>query len=141
MKYAKNASIYPLNVTQGALITPEMANIIDKQGTGQAKLIKPMIDFIMRTFIKKNIRVLVGVLYDLLPFISFINDSIFEYKKSAVWISTTNDVTRGQSVADFRKIAEPTRFDDRPIQKLLLVLTITTFKEEFMRTILKPDCP
>ena len=57
MKYAKNASIYPLNVTQGALITPEMANI-DKQGTGQAKLIKPMIDFIMN-FYKKNIRVLV----------------------------------------------------------------------------------
>ena len=49
----ENASIYPLNVTQGALITPEMANIIDKQGTGQAKLIKPMIDFIMRTFIKR----------------------------------------------------------------------------------------
>ena len=63
MKYAKNASIYPLNVTQGALITPEMANIIDKQGTGQAKLIKPMIDFYYENFYKKNIRVLVGVLY------------------------------------------------------------------------------
>ena len=56
MKYAKNASIYPLNVTQGALITPEMANIIDKQGTGQAKLIKPMIDFYYENFYKKNIR-------------------------------------------------------------------------------------
>ena len=63
MKYAKNASIYPLNVTQGALITPEMANIIDKQGTGQAKLIKPMIDFYYENFYKKNIRVLVEVLY------------------------------------------------------------------------------
>ena len=59
----ENASIYPLNVTQGALITPEMANIIDKQGTGQAKLIKPMIDFYYENFYKKNIRVLVEVLY------------------------------------------------------------------------------
>ena len=53
MKYAKNAHIYPLNVTQEALITPEMVDIINKEGTGQAKLIKPMIDFIMRTFIKR----------------------------------------------------------------------------------------
>ena len=47
MKYAKNATIYPLNVTQQALITPEMVGIINKEGTGQAKLIKPMIDFLL----------------------------------------------------------------------------------------------
>ena len=29
MKYAKNAHIYPLNVTQEALITPEMVDIIN----------------------------------------------------------------------------------------------------------------
>lgn len=142
MKYAKNASIYPLNVTQGALITPEMANIIDKQGTGQAKLIKPMIDFYYENFYKKEYPGIGGSpIHDLLPFVSFINDSIFEYKKSAVWISTTNDVTRGQSVADFRKIAEPTRFDDRPIQRIAVGFNYAAFKEEFMRTILKPDCP
>ena len=55
-----------------------------------------------------------------------------------MWISTTNDVTRGQSVADFRKIAEPTRFDDRPIQRIAVGFNYATFKEEFMRTILKP---
>lgn len=142
MKYAKNASIYPLNVTQGALITPEMANIIDKQGTGQAKLIKPMIDFYYENFYKKEYPGIGGSpIHDLLPFVSFINDSIFEYKKSAVWISTTNDVTRGQSVADFRKIAEPTRFDGRPIQRIAVGFNYPAFKEEFMRTILKPDCP
>ena len=54
MKYAKNATIYPLNVTQQALITPEMVDIINKEGTGQAKLIKPMIDFYYENFYKKN---------------------------------------------------------------------------------------
>ncbi|WP_373604883.1 nucleoside hydrolase [Bacillus cereus] len=116
MKYAQNATIYPFNVTQVALITPEMVDIIDKQGTGQAKLIKPMIDFYYENFYKKEYPGIGGSqIHDLLPFISFINDDIFEYKESAIWISTTNDVTRGQSVADFR--------------------------EEFMKTILKPDCP
>ena len=80
MKYAKNAHIYPLNVTQEALITPEMVDIINKEGTGQAKLIKPMIDFIMRTFIKEYHGIAGSPIHDLLPFISFINDDIFEYK-------------------------------------------------------------
>ncbi len=31
MKYIKNATIYPLNVTQQALITPEMVDIINKR--------------------------------------------------------------------------------------------------------------
>ena len=57
-----------------------MANIIDKQGTGQAKLIKPMIDFIMRISIKRISGIGGSPIHDLLPFISFINDSIFEYK-------------------------------------------------------------
>ena len=61
MKYAKNATIYPLNVTQQALITPEMVDIINnKEGTGQ-KLIKPMIDFYYENFIKKNTLVLLEV--------------------------------------------------------------------------------
>jgi purine nucleosidase len=142
MKYAQNATIYPLNVTQRALITPEMVDIIDKEGTGQAKLIKPMIDFYYENFYKKEYPSIAGSpIHDLLPFISFINDDIFEYKKSAVWISTTNDVTRGQSVADFRKIAEPTTFDNRPIQKIAVEFNYQAFKDEFMRTILKPDCP
>ncbi len=51
MKYAQNATIYPLNVTQAALITPEMLDIINKEGTGQAKLIKPMIDFYYENFL------------------------------------------------------------------------------------------
>ena len=61
MKYAKNATIYPLNVTQQALITPEMVDIINKEGTGQAKLIKPMIDFYYENFYKKNTLVLLEV--------------------------------------------------------------------------------
>lgn len=55
------------------------------------------------------------------------NDNIFEYKKSAVWISTTNDETRGQSVADFRKIAEPIRFDNRSVQRMTIDFNYQTF--------------
>ncbi len=122
MKNTKNATIYPLNVTQRALITPEMIDIINKEGTGQAKRIKPVIDFYYENFYKKEYPGIRGSpIHDLLPFISFINDDIFEYKKSSVWISTINDVTRGQSVAvDFNYQA---------------------FKDEFIRTILKSDCP
>ncbi len=61
-------------------------------------------------------------------------------KKSAVWISTTNDETRGQSVADFRRTAEQTRFDNRPVQRIAVNFRYQAFKREFMSTMLKPDC-
>ena len=32
MRYAKNLSIYPLNVTQSAIVTPEMVNYIHSKG-------------------------------------------------------------------------------------------------------------
>ncbi|HEK9099032.1 nucleoside hydrolase [Bacillus pfraonensis] len=141
MKYAKNVSVYPLNVTQRALITPQMVNVIHQKGTGQAKLIKPMIDFYYENFYKKEYPGIGGSpIHDLLPFISLINDNIFEYKKSAIWISTTNDETRGQSVADFREIAELKRFDNRPVQRIAVDFNYQAFKREFMRTMLKPDC-
>ncbi|WP_242143169.1 MULTISPECIES: nucleoside hydrolase [unclassified Bacillus cereus group] len=141
MKYAKNVSIYPLNVTQRAIITPEMVNFIDDKGTGQAKLIKPMIDFYYENYYKKQYPGIGGSpIHDLLPFIALRKDTIFEYKKSAVWISTTNDETRGQSVADFRKTAEQTRFDNRPVQRIAVNFRYQAFKREFMSTMLKPDC-
>ncbi|PFZ76378.1 nucleoside hydrolase, partial [Bacillus pseudomycoides] len=34
MKYAKNVSVYPLNVTQQALITPEMETLLMKREEG-----------------------------------------------------------------------------------------------------------
>ncbi len=55
-----------------------------------------MIDFYYENFYKKEYLGISGSpIHDLLPFISLINDNIFEYKKSAIWISTTNDQTRG----------------------------------------------
>lgn len=55
-----------------------------------------MIDFYYENFYKKEYLGIRGSpIHNLLPFISLINDNIFEYKKSAIWISTTNDQTRG----------------------------------------------
>lgn len=55
-----------------------------------------MIDFYYENFYKKEYLGIGGsFIYDLLLFILFINDSIFEYKKLVVWISMINDVIRG----------------------------------------------
>ncbi|OUM48239.1 nucleoside hydrolase [Bacillus pseudomycoides] len=87
-----------------------------------------MIDFYYENFYKKEYLGIGGSpIHDLLPFISLMNDNIFEYKKSAVWISTTNDETPGQSVADFRKIAEPIRFDNRSVQRMAIDFNYQTF--------------
>nr|WP_272942945.1 nucleoside hydrolase [Bacillus bingmayongensis] len=52
MRYAKNLSIYPLNVTQPAIVTPEMVNYIPSKG--KAKLLKPLLDYYYYQFYQKK---------------------------------------------------------------------------------------
>lgn len=87
----KYTTIDLLNVTQEALITSKMVDIIDKEGTGQAKHIKAIIDFYYENFYKKEYPDIAGSpIHDLHSKISSLD-------------CTTNEVTRGQSVAGFRK--------------------------------------
>jgi purine nucleosidase len=43
MRYAQNVTIFSLNVTMKAIMTPEMVNYIDQKG--KTKLVKPLLDF------------------------------------------------------------------------------------------------
>lgn len=53
MRYARNVTIFPLNVTQNAIVTPEMANYIDYKG--KSKLVKPLLDFYYYNFYQKQV--------------------------------------------------------------------------------------
>src|SRR5699024_635679 len=43
LTYANNVTIIPLNVTEQAIVTPEMVNYIDERG--QVELVKPLLDY------------------------------------------------------------------------------------------------
>lgn len=58
-------------------------------------------------------------------------ENAFTYYHSAVLIDTTN-VTRGQSIADFRVTLTPELFDGRPKHKIAINLNYEWFYKKFM---------
>lgn len=104
MNYAKNASIYPLNVTMNAIITPQHVNLIHKKN--KIKIIKPMLDFYYNFYKNEYPYIKGSPLHDALTFSAIINKNIFKYVCKPVQIVTNNGISRGQSIADFRPTKE-----------------------------------
>lgn len=130
MKYAKNVSIYPLNVTQNAIVTPEMVNYIHFKGKTQ--LLKPLLDYYYFQFYQKKVPGIQGSpVHDALTLIAIDRDDVFTYYRSAVVIDTT-DAARGQSIGDFRLIDTPESFAGRPQHRIAINLDYKEFYREFM---------
>ncbi|HDR7794323.1 TPA: nucleoside hydrolase [Bacillus luti] len=130
--YAANVSVYPLNVTQYALITPEMVDYIDK--IGKSKLIKPMLNHYYYEFYKKIFPKLEGApVHDLMPVMAIIDDMIFKYHESPIYV-LNNDLARGQSCADFRSSIQEEEFINRPKQRIAIDFDYNRFFNRFMTT-------
>jgi len=96
MQYAHNLTIFPLNVTMKAIVTPEMVNYIDQKG--KTKLVKPILDFYFN-FYKKTYPYIKGnPVHDALTMSGIINEKMFTYIYSPVQIETNEGPSFGQPV-------------------------------------------
>ncbi|EOO24070.1 hypothetical protein IIU_06857 [Bacillus cereus VD133] len=129
LKYAKNVSIYPLNVTQRAIITPEMANYIHYKG--KTDLVKPLLDYYY-AFYKKQIPGIQGSpVHDIMPLMGIMSDEMFTYYESQILIAEKG-VARGQSIGDFRNFISPENLDNRPRQRIAINFDYNRFFKIFM---------
>ncbi|WP_096154375.1 MULTISPECIES: nucleoside hydrolase [Bacillus] len=108
--YAKNLTIIPLNVTQRAVLTPEMVNKIDKAANEVdnkiGKIIKPMMDFYYQ-FYKAQIPTIKGApLHDLLALWATINNESFTYVNRPVKVIVSLGDAFGQTVGDLRELIQ-----------------------------------
>lgn len=132
MKYAHNLSIYPLNVTQTAVVTPEMVNFIHSKG--KTMYLKPILDYYYYQFYQKKVPGIKGSpVHDALTMIAVIRDDIFTYYPSSVLINTYEE-TKGQSIGDFRVTSEPDTFGNRPKHRIAVDYNYNKFYKEFMTT-------
>ncbi|MFJ8242679.1 nucleoside hydrolase [Bacillus tropicus] len=130
MRYAKNLSIYPLNVTQSAIVTPEMVNYIHSKG--KTKFLKPLLDYYYYQFYQKKVPGIQGSpVHDALTLIAINRDDIFTYHQSAVTVNVL-DTVRGQSIGDFRSTFEPETFGNRPKHRIAIQMNYEQFFKEFM---------
>ncbi len=130
MRYAKGGSIFPLNVTQNAIVTPEMTNYIHYKG--KTKFLKPLLDYYFFQFYQKKVPGIKGSpVHDALTLMAVIQNDMFTYYQSAVVINTAN-AARGQSIADFRMTYTPELFDGRPKHRIAIDLNYERFYTDFM---------
>lgn len=130
MTYAKNLSIYPLNVTQTAIVTPEMVNYIHSKG--KTKFLKTLLDYYYYQFYQKKVPGIQGSpVHDALTMIAVTREDIFSYYPTSVLVNTT-DYVRGQSIGDFRTTTEHETFNNRPQHRIAVGYHYELFYKEFM---------
>ncbi|KZE64013.1 nucleoside hydrolase [Fictibacillus phosphorivorans] len=101
LTYAKNVTIIPLNVTDRALVTPEMVNYIDYKG--KAPIIKPILDFYYHFYKSRNPSILGSPVHDAITLMACVREDMFTYRTLPVHIVLEDGTTaRGQSIADIR---------------------------------------
>ncbi len=131
MKYAQNLSIYPLNVTQTAIVTPEMVNYIHSKG--KTKFLKTLLDYYYYyQFYQKVVPGIKGSpVHDALTMMGIKRDDIFSYFSSSVLVNTIEE-NRGQSIGDFRVTTKPDTFGNRPKHRIAVSYDYEKFYKEFM---------
>lgn len=100
MRHGGPISLFPLNVTQKAIVTENMSDSINR--VGKVPLFKPIFD-VYFDFYKTSMPQLQGApTHDLLPMMALVNHHMFLWMSRSVRIVTHEGIARGQSIADFR---------------------------------------
>lgn len=99
---AHNLTILPLNVTNNAVITPEVVEfIVENSNNPFRNLIKPIFDYYFNAY-QKNVPGIQGApIHDVVTFMCMVEPSMVDYLVRRVQVVTEGE-TRGQSIADFR---------------------------------------
>ncbi|WP_044641212.1 nucleoside hydrolase [Risungbinella massiliensis] len=130
LEFANNLTIIPLNVTNRAIVTPEMVDYIHSKG--KAPIIKPMLDHYYRFYKNRNPSIHGSPVHDAITLMA-VNNDIFSYQHLPVQIVQTEGVARGQSIVDIRPyIPFP---QNAKIHKIAFDFDYHKFYIEFMTTL------
>ncbi|WP_270181456.1 nucleoside hydrolase [Alkalihalobacillus sp. CinArs1] len=130
MRYAQNVNLFPLNVTQSAIITPGMVDYIDSKG--KSDLIKPLLDYYYFEFYQKKVPGLGGSpVHDAATIMAVVHPELFTFFETPVAVEI-DGVARGLSIGDFRQSFEQEEFDGRPVQNVAIKLDYFNFYRYFM---------
>jgi purine nucleosidase len=101
LTYASNLTIIPLNVTDHAIVTPEMVDYIEYKG--RSKLVKPLLDYYYGYYKERNPLIKGSPVHDALTLMTAVNEDMFTFRNLPVHVVTSSTgIHRGQSIADIR---------------------------------------
>ena len=101
LTYAEQVTIIPLNVTQHAIVTPEMVNYIDQ--VGSIAIVKPMLDYYHTFYKERDPSVQGSPLHDVLTLMAVNKEEMLTVEEYPIHIvQASRGTERGQSIADIR---------------------------------------
>ncbi|MCM3410693.1 nucleoside hydrolase [Metabacillus litoralis] len=106
----EKVKIFPLNVTNYAIIPDNIINQLDqyfkRTGDSVGQLLKPIITYYSDWYKKRDPSISGGPMHDLLTLWAVTNSNQFQFVDKPVKINTEDGVARGQSIGDFRPYKE-----------------------------------
>lgn len=128
INYAKNLTIFPLNVTQRAILTADMVNEIDKinqdKNNQLGTIIKPMMDYYWQ-FYKSQIPDIPGApLHDVVTLWGVFNEQFIKYEIKPVKVVTSQGTAFGQTIGDFREFVQLAEY---PVHRIAVEFNYTAF--------------
>ncbi|MGH0431252.1 nucleoside hydrolase [Bacillus hominis] len=130
LQSASNMYIYPLNVTQYSIVTPDMAEYIEAKG--KAPLVKPLFDHYYYGYYKDALPHLKGSpFHDTMPILALLDNSMFTYHKSPI-VVMTESYAQGASIGEFQSRVQPKPFIDWPSHQIAIDFDYNRFFKHFM---------
>jgi len=137
MEKAHNIYLHPLNITNKAILTPEILKFLsDNSPTPFKPLIKPAFDYYFKAY-QKNIPGIQGApLHDVVPLMALTNPDLVKYIPRRVTVEEYG-TSKGKSIADFRP--KPDKEPLESIDYIGMEFDIQKFIVNFMETFLQGD--
>ena len=137
LTYAKNLTIFPLNVTQRALITPRQVDEIDlfhqKTSDPLGLIIKPLLDYYYKFYSQSVPWIKGSPLHDAFPIWYLLNREQVTIREIPTKIIVDKGEAFGQSIADYRYMYSP----EYVRQKVAIDFQPEMFQKEIMNTFLQ----
>ncbi|WP_404468083.1 nucleoside hydrolase [Sutcliffiella horikoshii] len=136
INYAKNLTIFPLNVTQKAILTADMVNEIDKinqeKNNQLGTIIKPMMDYYWQ-FYKSQIPNIPGApLHDVVTLWGVFNEKEIQYEIKPVRVVTSTGPAFGQTIGDFRDFVQLAEY---PVHRIAMEFNYPSFIKRVMEVL------
>lgn len=137
MEKAHNIYLYPLNVTNKALITPDVIEFLSENSpTPFRSLLQPAFDYYFKAY-QKNIPGIKGApFHDVVPLMAITNPDFVRYIPKRVRVEEFGK-GRGKSIADFRPKPDPE--PPETLDYIGMEADIQKFVKNFMEVFLHGD--
>ncbi|PWW28316.1 purine nucleosidase [Cytobacillus oceanisediminis] len=130
LEKGRNVTVIPLNVTNYALVTPQVVNwIAASKSNPYSGLIKPIIDYYINAYKKLVPGLNAAPMHDVITLFALTSPGSFQFASRRVRVESSS-LSRGRTIADFR--ANPKEEQKETLDHIALAFDYNAFIQDFI---------